>query len=95
MCALQFIYDTAVTLALKLHERRGVITRTTRGFWQEHFTTPFVSHITVTQQIIKEVKKGIDTGRYLKLPSDLTFSSEHMADLLVSERFVRPFQEIQ
>ena len=51
--------------------------------------------ITLSDDIISQLKEGLEFGQLVHLPPDLCFCAQHMGDLLVSEGFVRPFQHIK
>ena len=44
---------------------------------------------------VAEVKEGLEFGRRVRLPSDLAFSTLHLAQLFASEGHVRPFQHLR
>ncbi len=45
---------------------------------------------------VSDLKKGLTFGSLIRLPSDLTFTSENMADFLASDGHVRPpFQHVR
>ena len=46
-------------------------------------------------ETVSEVKGGLEFGQLVRLPSELVFSPINMADLLVSENCVRPFQHVK
>ena len=48
-------------------------------------------------QTVAEVKKGLDFGQQVDLPSKLTFSPKLLAELFASEglRQVRPFKHLR
>ena len=85
----------SVSLAIKLREKQKVVDHYTTSLWQEKFTTPFCSRITIQHGVVEDVKKGIKIGKLLNLSSDLTFNCPNMVCLLADEGFVRPFQQIQ
>ena len=55
----------------------------------------YQNQLTMGPETVEEVKKGLQFGHLIQLPSNLTFSSMHMVDLLVSEGCVRPFLHIR
>ena len=55
----------------------------------------FHSQIVMSAETVSEVKGGLEFGQLVHLPSELIFSSINMADLLVSEKCVRPFQHVR
>ena len=46
-------------------------------------------------ETIHDVKKGVEFGRLLQLPDEVVFSSDHMADLLITEGSIRPFNQMR
>ena len=44
---------------------------------------------------IHSIKRGVEFGRMLQLPDDVSFNSEHMADILTAEGIVRPFGQMK
>ena len=41
------------------------------------------------------MKRGVEFGRLLQLPDEVSFRSDQMADILVSEGSVRPFSQVR
>ena len=62
--------------------------------WRDH-VIKYHGQLTMGPETVKEVKEGLEFGRLVQLPSDLTFSSLFLADLFVSDGQVRPFQHLQ
>ena len=44
---------------------------------------------------IYSIKRGVEFGRMLQLPDNVSFHSEHMADILTAGGSVRPFNQIK
>ena len=54
-----------------------------------------IDHLTMEQWMVAEVKEGLDFGRQVDLPSNLTFSPLLLANLIASDGRVRPFQHLR
>ena len=54
-----------------------------------------IDHLTMEPWMVAEVKKGLDFGRQVGLPPNLTFSPLLIAKLFASEGRVRPFQHLR
>ena len=44
---------------------------------------------------IQSIKRGVEFGRMLQLPDSVSFTSEHMADIVTAGGNVRPFNQIK
>ena len=83
------------SLALKLHDlRTASMTRSTTQLWQEHLLK-HSSRVILDLNTIREVKKGLELGRLLKLSSDVSFNYLRMTDLVVAEKIVRPLAQVE
>lgn len=49
----------------------------------------------LNSDIIHSIKRGVEFGRMLQLPDSVSFSSEHMADVLTADGVVRPFNQMK
>lgn len=83
-----------VSLYLRLHADCGVVTRNTPNVWRD-MLIKFSSNLVIDPVTVTEVKEGLEFGRRVRLPSDLTFSTLHLAQLFASEGHVRPFQHLR
>ena len=83
-----------VSLYLRLHADCGVVTRNTPNVWRD-MLIKFSSNLVMDPVTVTEVKEGLEFGRRVRLPSDLTFSTLHLAQLFASEGHVRPFQYLR
>ena len=83
----------SVSMALKLHEKRTTtVTRSTTALWQDHLLK-FSSRVVLDLTAIIEIKKGLEFGRLLKLPTDLTFNYPRMAEFIVAGK--RPLSHVE
>lgn len=62
--------------------------------WYDHFIM-YHPRIVMTDSTIEDIVQGLELGRLLQLPQELSFSYLHMTDLLVSDRCIRPFSQIR
>lgn len=83
-----------VSLYLRLHADCGVVTRNTPNIWRE-MVIKFSPNLVMDPVTVAEVKEGLEFGRRVRLPSDLAFSTLHLAQLFASEGHVRPFQHLR
>ena len=83
-----------VSLYLRLHADCGVVTRNTPNVWRD-MLIKFSSNLVIDPVTVTEVKEGLEFGRRVRLPSDLTFSTLNLAHLFASEGHVRPFQHLR
>ena len=80
-------------MSLKLHEKRSTtVTRSTTAIWQEHLLK-FSGRVMLDMTAISEFKRGLDFGRLLKLPTDLTFNYPRMAEFIVAAK--RPLSHVE
>ena len=80
-------------MALKLHEKRTTtVTRSTTALWQEHLLK-YSSRVILDMTTIIEIKKGLEFGRLLKLPTDLTFNYPRMAEFIIAGK--RPLSHVE
>ena len=80
-------------MALKLHNKRSsTVTRSTTAVWQE-LLLKFSSRVVLDMQTIVEFKRGLEFGRLLKLPTDLTFNYPRMAEFIVAGK--RPLSHVE
>jgi hypothetical protein len=76
---------------MRLHEARKVaITRNTQQKWREYLLK-FRHRIVLKTETITELKKGLEVGRLLELPHELSCNYQHLGDLLAADNIVRPF----
>ena len=80
-------------MALKLHEKRSsAVTRTTTAIWQDYLLK-YSSRVVLDMTTIIEVKRGLEFGRLLKMPTDLTFNYPRMAEFIVAGK--RPLSHVE
>ncbi len=90
---INFVFSL-VSLAMKFHDARGAITtRSTKLKWREYFTR-YHHRIYFTTECLTELRKGLELGKSLELPSELACSSHHLGDLMASEKVIRPFHRL-
>ena len=83
-----------VSMALKFHSERTSVTRTTSRLWYDRFIN-FHRRIVLTDPELKDLSNGLDLGRLMYLPKELQFNYQHMTDLVVSDRCIRPFKYLR
>ena len=56
-----------------------------------------IIHLSMDSQMVAEVKKGLDFGQQVELPSNLTFSPKLLTELFAGEGGcrVRPFNHLR
>ena len=54
-----------------------------------------IFHLPMEKGTVAEVKRGLDFGQDVDLPSNLAFSSELLTKLFIYEGQVRPFQHLR
>ena len=87
--------NPAVSLGMKFHEARKVtVTRNTQMKWRDYLLK-FRHRIVLAPETITELKAGLEVGRLLELPFDLSCNYRHLGDLLASDNAIRPFQELK
>ena len=61
------------------------------------YVSPVQYHcrIVLSDDVIAELKEGLELGQLMHLPPELCFGPQQMGDLLASEDFVRPFWHIR
>ena len=80
-------------MSLKLHEKRSTtVTRSTTAIWQEYLLK-FSGRVVLDMTAIIEFKRGLEFGRLLKLPTDLTFNYPRMAEFIVAAK--RPLSHVE
>ena len=52
-------------------------------------------NLVMDSQTVAEVKEGLEFGRWMQLPSNVTFSTLHLVKLFASEGHVRPFNHLR
>ena len=55
----------------------------------------FSPNLVMDPVTVAEVKEGLEFGRRVRLPSDLAFSTLHLAQLFANEGHVRPFEHLR
>ena len=86
------LISSKVSLYLRLDAERG--TENTENLWNcEVINT--ITHLTMEPWMVEEVKEGLDFGRQVDLPSNLTFSPLLLANLFATDGCVRPFQHLR
>ena len=83
-----------MSLALKFHSECSKVTSVNLRDWYDSF---FKNHhrIILNDDVIKDLVEGMDFVRLLYLPNELCFKFKHMADLVLSEKFIRPFKHLR
>jgi hypothetical protein len=83
----------SVSISLKLHEKHSTTaTQSITATWQEYLLK-FSSRVVLDMQTIVEFKRGLEFGRLLKLPTDLTFNYLKMAEFIVAGK--RPLSHVE
>ena len=94
LSCLKFLSFSVVSLALKLHEKRMTVTQSTVNIWQD-ILLKYSSRVLLDIETIREVKKGLELGRLLKLPADLTFNYPRMSEFLAGGNIMRPLSHVE
>ena len=81
---------------LRLHAKSGAVTWNAENTWNNEVIKTIV-HLSMDSQTVAEVKKGLDFGQQVDLPSNLTFSPKLLTKLFASDglRHVRPFKHLR
>ena len=82
-----------MSLYLRVHADCDVAQETS-NIWQD-MLVKYSPNLVMDPQTVAEVKEGLEFGRWMQLPSDLTFSTLHFAKLFASEGHVRPFSHLR
>ena len=81
-------------MAMKLREARRVqLTRNVTQKWRDHLVK-FRHRLVFDSEVITELEDGLELGRLLELPFDLSCNHQHLADLFAAEGIVRPFSHL-
>ena len=83
-----------VSLYLRLHAECSEVTQHTSNIWQD-MLIKYSPNLVMDLETVAEVKEGLEFGRWMQLPSNLTFSTHHLAKLFASEGHVRPFSHLR
>ena len=70
------------------------MTQNTSNLWQD-MLIKFSPNLVMDLETVAEVKEGLEFGRWMQLPSNLTFSTLHLAELFASGGHVRPFSHLR
>ena len=70
------------------------MTRSTTNIWQENLLK-HSSRVTLDLNAIREVKKGLELGRLLKMSADTSFNYLRMTDFVTAGKTVRPLSHIE
>ena len=62
--------------------------------WQKYLTS-YGHKVLINEHQIDELKSGLEFGKALELPSDLTFSAAQMCDLLIYKNTVCYFEYLR
>jgi len=46
-------------------------------------------------EVIQSLKRGVEFGRLLQLPNEVSFTSYYMGDILTAKGTVRPFNQLK
>ena len=84
-----------MSLHLRVDQECGtVIQKSALKVWNDEVIKA-IAHLPMDEAIMAEVKKGLEIGQQVHLPSHLAFSPQLLANLFVSEGQVRPFQQLR
>ena len=83
-----------VSLYLRLYVKCGIMTEDTENIWRSEVIKVIVQ-LPMDPGMVAEVKKGLEFGRQVDLPSNLSFSPLLLANLFVGEGYMRPFQQLR
>ena len=82
------------SLYLRVCADFSVMTQNTSNLWQD-MLIKFSPNLVMDLETMAEVKEGLEFGWWMQLPSNLTFSTLHLAKLFASEGHVRPFSHLR
>lgn len=83
-----------MSLYLRLYVKCGIMTEDTENIWRSEVIKVIV-RLPMDPGMVAEVKKGLEFGRQVDLPSNLSFSPLLLANLFVGEGYMRPFQQLR
>ena len=72
----------------------GIRTENTANIWHKE-VIKIVAHLPIDRKTVAEVKKGLDFGQQLNLPSNQALSPLLLANLFASEGCLRLFQDLR
>ena len=70
------------------------MTRSTTNLWQDNLIK-HNSRVILDLDTIREVKRGLEVGRLLKLSADTSFNYLRMTDFVTAGKTVRPLLHIE
>ena len=80
---------------MRLHVEFGIVTQKTANVWHDEVIKA-IAHLAMDPGMVAEVKKGLEFGQQVNLPSKLAFASPLLlANLFANEGRVRPFQHLR
>ena len=95
LTAMNSFFLLVASLTLRLHDRRtATMTRSTTNLWQDNLLK-HSARVNLDLNAIREVKRGLELGRLLKLSADTCFNYLRMTDFLVAGKTVRPLSHVE
>ena len=92
--SLIILLSFKVSLYMRLQCEFGIAPQITPNVWHDEVVKT-IAHLTMDPGMAAQVKKGLEFGQQVNLPSDLAFSSPLLANLFASEGRVRPFLHLR
>lgn len=83
-----------MSLYLRLYVECGIMTEDTEDIWRKKVIKVIVQ-LPMDPGMVAEVKKGLEFGRQVDLPSNLAFPPLLLTNLFVGEGYMRPFQHLR
>ena len=68
--------------------------RNSASLWRMHLTN-YGHQVSMDERQVDDLKAGLEFGKALGLPLDLTFSAAQMSDLLICKSTVRYFEYLR
>ena len=93
MCISAPLILFSVSLVLRFFYERTQVINAKAMLWYERFID-YHPRITLTNDVLKDITKGLELGKLLNLPKGLSFDFQHMTDLVVSANCIRPFKHL-
>ena len=79
---------------MRLHVEICIMTRDAANVWHDQ-VIKVTANLAMDHEMVEEIKKGLEFGQLVNLPSNLTFSSLLLANLFATDGHVRPFQHLR
>lgn len=73
---------------------QGSKTHSARKIWHDEVISA-IAHLSLDPGMVAKIKKGLEFGQQVQLPSEVAFTPELLATLFASEESVRPFQQLR